>query len=71
MSKRFIEHLTQELDGLKSTGLYKSERVITSPQSGTVVLDTGRSVINLCGNNYLGLSSHPDLVACAHDALDR
>ena len=53
------------------SGLYKTERVITSPQAGTIELETGRSVINLCANNYLGLSNHPDLVSAAHDALDR
>jgi glycine C-acetyltransferase len=71
MSRSFIDHLTTELDDLKDAGLYKTERVITSPQSGTVTLETGRSVINLCANNYLGLSNHPDLVASAHEALDR
>jgi glycine C-acetyltransferase len=67
----FIEHLTTELGGLKDAGLYKTERVITSPQSGTVGLETGSSVINLCANNYLGLSNHPDLVAAGQEALDR
>jgi len=71
MSRNFIEHLTSELDVLKDTGLYKTERVVTSPQGGTVVLEAGRPVINLCANNYLGLSSHPGLVSAAHDALDR
>jgi glycine C-acetyltransferase len=71
MSRNFIEHLTTELGGLKDAGLYKTERIITSPQSGTVALESGHSVINLCANNYLGLSNHPDLVASAHEALDR
>lgn len=71
MGHNFIKHLTSELDGLKDAGLYKTERIITSPQSGTVTLETGRFVINLCANNYLGLSNHPDLVSSAHDALDR
>jgi glycine C-acetyltransferase len=71
MSRSFIDHLTTELDDRKDAGLYKTERVITSPQSGTVALETGRSVINHCANNYLGLSNHPDLVASAHEALDR
>jgi glycine C-acetyltransferase len=71
MSQDFIEHLTTELGGLKDAGLYKTERVITSPQAGTVGLETGSSVINLCANNYLGLSNHPDLVAAGQEALDR
>jgi glycine C-acetyltransferase len=71
MGHNFIKHLTSELDGLKDAGLYKTERTITSPQSGTVTLESGRSAINLCANNYLGLSNHPDLVSAAHDALDR
>ena len=71
MGRDFIEHLTFELDQLKESGLYKTERVITSPQAGTIELEAGRSVINLCANNYLGLSNHPDLVSAAHDALDR
>jgi glycine C-acetyltransferase len=71
MTKAFIAHLSQELDGLREAGLFKTERVITTPQAGTVGLSTGREVINLCANNYLGLSDHPDLVAAGHDALDR
>jgi glycine C-acetyltransferase len=71
MTKAFIDHLSQELDGLREAGLFKSERVITTPQAGTVGLSTGREVINLCANNYLGLSDHPDLVAAGRDALDR
>ena len=71
MTKAFIDHLSQELDGLREAGLFKTERVITTPQAGTVGLSTGREVINLCANNYLGLSDHPDLVAGAQEALDR
>ncbi|WP_370268117.1 glycine C-acetyltransferase [Nioella sp.] len=71
MTQAFIDHLSQELDGLSEAGLFKSERVITTPQAGTVGLANGREVINLCANNYLGLSDHPDLVAAAQAALDR
>ncbi|WP_420396830.1 glycine C-acetyltransferase [Nioella sp.] len=71
MTQAFIDHLSQELDGLRDAGLFKTERVITTSQAGTVGLSTGREVINLCANNYLGLSDHPDLVAAGRDALDR
>ncbi|NNE81371.1 MAG: glycine C-acetyltransferase [Silicimonas sp.] len=65
------DHLQNELDGLKSAGLYKTERVITSKQAGTVALEGGRDVINLCANNYLGLSGNADLIDCGRKALDR
>jgi len=71
MGQDFIDHLTGELEGLKRAGLYKTERVITSRQSGTVELATGRRVINLCANNYLGLADNAELIAAAHAALDR
>ncbi|WP_299936096.1 glycine C-acetyltransferase [uncultured Pelagimonas sp.] len=71
MTKDFIDHMTRELDMLMQSGLYKSERVITSKQAGTVALDTGKEVINLCANNYLGLSDHPDLIEAGRDALSR
>ena len=71
MSQAFITHLSQQLDDLRGAGLYKQERVISSPQSGTVALAAGKQVINMCANNYLGLSDHPDLVAAGQAALDR
>jgi len=70
MSKRFNEDLDARLKGLKHDGLYKRERVIASPQGGEVDLDSGEHVINLCANNYLGLSDNPELVATAQSALD-
>ncbi|MEM9277859.1 MAG: glycine C-acetyltransferase [Pseudomonadota bacterium] len=70
MSKRFNADLETRLDGLKTDGLYKTERVITSPQAGEVDLDTGKHVINLCANNYLGLSDNADLVSTSKEALD-
>ncbi len=69
MSTNFIAHLQSELDGLRAAGLYKSERVITTPQGALVKTADGREVINLCANNYLGLSSHPKVIEAAHEAL--
>jgi glycine C-acetyltransferase len=69
MSATFIDHLQNELEGLRTAGLYKSERVITTPQGATVRTAGGREVINLCANNYLGLSSHPKVIDAAHEAL--
>ena len=71
MTQTFVDHITHELADLKNTGLYKTERIIDSKQSGTVALDTGRSVINLCANNYLGLSDHPQLIEAGREALSR
>ena len=69
----FYTHLTQELDAIRTAGLYKTERVINSPQSAhiTTTLQDGsrREVLNLCANNYLGLSSHPAVMEAAHEAL--
>jgi glycine C-acetyltransferase len=64
------EQLQQELIAIKEAGLYKSERIIVSPQSAVIAIHDGREVLNFCANNYLGLSSHPDVVAAAHDTLD-
>jgi glycine C-acetyltransferase len=69
MSTAFIQHLQSELDGLRAAGLFKAERVITTPQGATVHTTDGREVINLCANNYLGLSSHPKVIEAAHEAL--
>jgi glycine C-acetyltransferase len=65
----FLAHLRGELDGLRAAGLYKTERVITTPQGATVHTADGRAVINLCANNYLGLSAHPKVIEAAHEAL--
>ncbi len=69
MSKTFLAHLDAELAALRAAGLYKAERVLTTPQGALVTLADGRQVINLCANNYLGLSSHPAVIAAAHEAL--
>ncbi|WP_136440809.1 glycine C-acetyltransferase [Pacificoceanicola onchidii] len=71
MSNGFVEHLRTELDGLRDAGLYKDERVITSKQAGTVALDSGKEVINLCANNYLGLSDNAELIETGREALSR
>ncbi|MEP3297897.1 MAG: glycine C-acetyltransferase [Pseudoruegeria sp.] len=71
MTQSFIDHYQNELSALKQAGLYKSERVITSKQGGTVSLEGGASVINLCANNYLGLSDNPDLIEAGREALSR
>ncbi|MEO9337331.1 glycine C-acetyltransferase [Mesorhizobium sp. SB112] len=70
MTDAFISHLSSELDGLKSAGLYKSERVITSTQSAEIEAD-GRKVLNFCANNYLGLADSDTLRSSAKDAIDR
>jgi glycine C-acetyltransferase len=70
MSSALLSRLTEQLEGLRGQGLYKGERILTSPQSG--VIRTGdREVINLCANNYLGLANHPVVREAAHRALDR
>ncbi|OGT59829.1 MAG: glycine C-acetyltransferase [Gammaproteobacteria bacterium RIFCSPHIGHO2_12_FULL_43_28] len=69
--KDYLKHLHNELEELKNTGLFKGERVITSPQQAVIQLEDGRHVINLCANNYLGLADHPDLINAAKIALDK
>lgn len=64
------EHLQTELKEIEENGLYKKERIITSPQGAEITIDTGQKVLNFCANNYLGLSSHPEVVQAAKDALD-
>jgi glycine C-acetyltransferase len=65
----FYQHLRQELQGIREAGLYKTERVIATPQGAMVRTTDGCEVINLCANNYLGLSSHPKVIEAAHEAL--
>ena len=62
--------LQQELAEIKEAGLYKTERIITSPQGADITVQGGNEVINFCANNYLGLSSHPDVIAAAKKAMD-
>ncbi len=70
MSQAFYQHLQAELDGIRAAGLFKAERVITTAQGAVVRTGDGREVINLCANNYLGLSSHPKVIGAASEALD-
>lgn len=62
--------LQAEINELKAAGLYKRERIITTPQSATIATTEGKEVLNFCANNYLGLSSHPDVIAAAKEAID-
>jgi glycine C-acetyltransferase len=71
LSDSLLSSLRSTLSEIDSAGLYKRERLIDSTQNSTVRLKDGRSVINLCANNYLGLADHPEVVAAARDALDR
>ena len=70
MLPEFEKHLSQTLDEIKSQGLYKTERVITSPQDAKIEIVGGKRVLNMCANNYLGLADHPALIAAAKEALD-
>lgn len=63
-------HLQQELEEIKENGLFKKERIITSPQDAVIKISTGEEVINFCANNYLGLSSNKDVIQAAKDAMD-
>jgi len=63
-------HLRKQLDEIRQAGLYKGERVITSPQRATVGVMDHEPVLNMCANNYLGLADHPRVLAAAHEALD-
>ena len=66
----FQSHLQSQLDAIREQGLYKSERVIATPQNAHVRVRSGAEVLNLCANNYLGLAQHPAVIAAAHRALD-
>ena len=64
------KQLQSELESIKQEGLYKKERIIVNPQGSSIRVNTGKTVLNFCANNYLGLSSHPEVVQAAKDTLD-
>jgi glycine C-acetyltransferase len=70
MYGKYQQFLQEELQAIEQAGLYKRERVIITPQGADIKVNTGQEVINFCANNYLGLSSHPDVVAAGHKTLD-
>lgn len=70
MYGKIQQHLQQELATIQQNGLFKKERIITSPQGAEITISTGETVLNFCANNYLGLSSHPEVIKAAKDALD-
>ena len=70
MYSNIKQHLQKELQDIKDQGLYKEERIITSAQGAEITLNTGETVLNFCANNYLGLSSHPDVIQAAKDTMD-
>lgn len=71
MNTRFLEHLANETDELRDAGLYKAERILSSPQDAVIRLDDGEEVINFCANNYLGLANSPRLTEAASVAIDQ
>tara|TARA_B000000475_G_scaffold56779_1_gene44752 strand:- start:274 stop:1461 length:1188 start_codon:yes stop_codon:yes gene_type:complete len=66
----YKEHLKKQLEDIKSSGLYKNERIIVTPQGGDIRVSDGSEVVNFCANNYLGLSSHPEMIQASKDVLD-
>ena len=71
MNTAFLSHLSQEIDALKTAGLYKAERVITSRQAAEIAVASGERVLNFCANNYLGLADNAELAEAGKKALDR
>ena len=70
MYGKIKDTLVKEIEEIKEAGLYKSERIITSPQDALIKISTGEEVLNFCANNYLGLSNHPEVIQAAKDTLD-
>ena len=70
MYGKIKQHLQKEILTIEENGIFKKERIITSPQGAEITISTGEKVLNFCANNYLGLSSHPEVIQAAKDALD-
>lgn len=70
MYGKIKDYLTDELEAIREAGLFKKERIITSPQGPVIRISTGQEVLNFCANNYLGLSAHPEVIQAAKDTLD-
>lgn len=69
MNESFVKRIAQEIDEIKASGLYKTERIISSPQGAEITVN-GKTVLNFCANNYLGLSSHPKVIQAANAAIE-
>jgi glycine C-acetyltransferase len=70
MYGKIKQHLENELAEIENNGLFKKERIITGPQGPEITISSGETVLNFCANNYLGLSSHPEVIQAAKDAMD-
>ena len=71
MHEAFKQHINGQLESIRSAGTFKRERTIESPQRAHIQVADGRSVLNMCANNYLGLADHPEVIQAAHEALER
>jgi glycine C-acetyltransferase len=71
MLGRMKSHIAEELKQINESGLYKAERIITSPQDAMITVQTGKKVLNMCANNYLGLADHPDVIKAARESYDK
>jgi glycine C-acetyltransferase len=70
MNEKLVQRIGKEVEEIKSSGLYKTERIIASPQGAEIIVG-GKTVLNFCANNYLGLSSHPKVIEAAHKTIDK